>query len=179
MTAINQLNETYFVSLLPPSSWCMWTPNAQLAKQGIKLSATQSFCKCICKLCMSGNIRRLQIVTNNLITDEVTIHVNMLSTLMKDGILCNMQRNLIVAVELYRHRMTDPKAGKNSLDPLQFTRGTSHRPILSFSGRTRYCMLFFGFPRNWRVTQENNPSGKRPTSKRTSSPIRVTPSIQL
>jgi len=103
----------------------------------------------------------------------------MLSTLMKDGILCNVQRSLTVAVELYGHGMTNPKAGKNTLDPLQFTCGTSHRTILSFSRRACYCMLFFGFPRDGGVTQENNQSGKRPTSKRTSSPVRVTPSIQL
>lgn len=65
-------------------------------------------------------------MTNDLIMDEVTIHVNMISTFMKDEIFLNVERKFTVVVELNGHGMTNTKAGKDSLDSLQFTSSISH-----------------------------------------------------
>lgn len=84
-----------------------------------------------------------------------------------------MNNNLTITVERYRPRKRDSKIPKKLAKALVFVQNNRHRMILSFSKRlgTICCFLFFqeiSEPSRDKVTND------RMTSKRETSPIRVT-----
>lgn len=77
-----------------PSSWSMKIQDAQLEKQIIKLFLSQGLREDIRQLVSSRDIGRRNKTTLNFIMNEITIHLNMLCTLILNRIISNMKSRI-------------------------------------------------------------------------------------
>src|SRR5262249_30781792 len=86
----------------PPSSWSMRILNAQLAKKKIKLIFSQSFSQNVSWLHRCMHIFHLNGSISYLVTNKMTIHFDMLRTLMINWVSCHVQSRLTVTIQMHR-----------------------------------------------------------------------------
>ncbi len=80
----------------------------------------------------------------------MTINHYVFSSLMKNGICCNMKSCLIITELKSSHEMSNLKILKQREITSDLTSGDSHDSILSFGRRSRDNGLLLGMPRNER-----------------------------
>ena len=87
----------------------------------IELRGRQGFSEEISYLKLSSNMDKCDGAILNLLTDEMTVHLNVLGAFMIGGIRCNVNSSLAITVDNSRihHEM---KILKKRLHPSQFTR---------------------------------------------------------
>ena len=125
------------------------------------------------------DVNCLQSTSLNFIMNKMTINHYVFSSLMKNGICCNMKSCLIIIELKSSHEMSNLKILKQREIPSDLTSGDSHDSILSFGRRSRDNGLLLGMPRNERIPQKNAETSDWSMGIRTSSPIRITKSLKL
>ncbi|CAL1382121.1 unnamed protein product [Linum trigynum] len=84
----------------------------------------------------------------NTLTDEMTIHLDVLSASMEDRIDSNLECCLVITVNGRRTMMRDIQIKKKPAEPDNFTDSIGHSPILYFSGKMSHGRLFLRAPRD-------------------------------
>ena len=128
----------------------MRIPNAQLAKEKVKLLCSQSLCKDVYKLHRSMNIFGLNFTILDRITNKVAVYFNMLCSFMKNWTSSYMQSRLTVTMQKHKSRMHHTKSRQQAFQPFQLTSDGCHGPIFRLSRRPRLYLLLLGLPRDWR-----------------------------
>ena len=84
----------------------------------------KSFGKDICQLVKSKDMRQSYLFSNNMLTDEVAINLNVLRSFMKDGIVCNSGSTDVVSMKRRRATNSDTEFTEKTAEPDNFsTRG--------------------------------------------------------
>lgn len=106
----------------------------------------------------------------NLISNCMTVNVNMLCALMEYRIHDNVESRLVITEKLSSRRRSDMKIPKELLQPNQLASGQSKTPILCFCTASAHHRLLLRLPGDQRSTQEDTKTTDRTPCILTSSP---------
>ena len=88
-----------------------------------------------------------------MMTNEVTIDLNVLGALMKNIIMGNVNSTMIVAVNRSTGGLGSTHVSQESTKPKEFRGGIGKSTVLSFITGTSNNRLFFASPRDKKGTQ--------------------------
>ena len=111
----------------------------------------KNFGEYISELQMSRKISQLQNAVKNLVSCKMAINLNVLRSLVKNRIFCNLESQLIVAMESDWLFMRDAQFRKKADEPGNFSSSVGHNPIFSFSRALRNSRLFLKLPADGRI----------------------------
>jgi hypothetical protein len=120
----------------------IWTINVQnihLGQQRTKKLKTKCLGKKVCKVKLRIDMHCMENPFENLITNKMTVQLNVLSSFMEYGVCCNVKGCLAITIKKRRLRMTNVKISKQSPKPCKFTTSSSH----SSDRDTVCCFLDF------------------------------------
>ena len=102
--------------------------------------------KYIRKLVSGAHMGSLEKAFLKLITDIMTVNIQMLGSVVEDRISSYVLRGLIITEQCDRERELDLKIFKKIGQPNELTCCIGHGSVFRLSGRLRYCFLFLCFP---------------------------------
>ena len=91
-----------FSSTLPLNTSFHFVCHAKLMIETFELAVAQVFCKQICSLISYSNMLQLNFVFQDFLSDKVVMHLHMLSSCMKNWILCQTYCRQIIAIQRNR-----------------------------------------------------------------------------
>ena len=118
-------------------------------------------------------MRQGNLLSDNMLTDEVTINFNVLRPFMKDRIISNSGSTGIVPMKRCRTTNTDAEFTEKTAEPDDFSTGGRHRPIFGLSGRLGHSGLLLALPRDERVAKKHTPASGRSPRIRATSPVGI------
>lgn len=107
----------------------------------------------------------------DLILNNMTINLNMFGTLIKDSIISNMYKRLIVIMKVEELKVGIAKISEELFQPNELTSGDSHGTIFSFYRRADHYHLFLCTLENKTLINLNEIFGGGATGGRTARPI--------
>jgi hypothetical protein len=127
----------------------------------------------VSNLKISRNMRKRNNTIVHGFTNRMTVHFNMLSSLMVNRINSNLNGTSIICMKSsIRSRKT--KLSEKPTKPDNLRTSNRHGPIFRFSIRFRNMSLFLTFPRDQGITKKHAPTCDRPPSIRTFGLICIT-----
>lgn len=147
---------------------------ASICPQGTDALSCHSLGEDVSDLKIRRNMRKRDNTIVYGFSNRMTVHFNMLSTLMVNKISSNLNDTSIISKKRSRLRLRKIKLSEKPTKLDNLRTSNRHGPIFRFSRRFRNASLFLTFPKDQRITKEHAPTCDGPPSIRTSGPICIT-----
>ena len=107
--------------------------NSHLAQETMKLIGMENLSKNVSKLVLGVNMQSLENPNLNLLSNDMTINLNMFGALMVDWVCCNVESSLVVTVKNSWPMMGYLQVVKKRQEPQNLTSSVGHGSVLGFS----------------------------------------------
>ena len=118
-------------------------------------------------------MRQSYLLGNNMLTDEVTVNLDVLCSFMEDRVVCNSGSTGIVPMERCGTTNKNTQFTQKAAKPDNFSTGGGHRSIFCLSRRFRNGGLLLALPRNERIPKKHTPASSRAPRIGTTSQVSI------
>ena len=154
-----------------PSNWCGKIENINLLVRSWWRG--KCFGEDIRQLVKRRDMRQSYLLSNHMLTDEVTVNLNVLCYFMEDRVVGNSGSTCIIPMDRCWTTNRNTQFTQNMAEPDHFSTSGGHRPIFCLSRRFRDSGLLLALPWNQRFSKKHTPASGRPPRVRTASPVNI------
>lgn len=126
-----------------------------------------------------GNKENTNSAPSNMLANEVTIYLDMLSAIIEDIVMCNLNSTLVVTIKIGASRMRNSHIRKKPIKPHKLLSSVSKSTTLSLSTRMSNKSLLLVTPSNERGAQEEVEPSSRMAASRIPYPIGIRKCMEL
>ncbi|GMP60263.1 hypothetical protein CsSME_00023198 [Camellia sinensis var. sinensis] len=107
------------------------------------------------KLQSRGDKRKRDRARLQMLSDKVTINLNVFRSFMEDSIVGNLNSTAVVTIEGGWKRLRYTQIREKTTKPIKLSNSMSYNTVLSFGSRASNKSLFLAFPRDQGIAKEH------------------------